>query len=58
MVRRVETRDLHLVPFDERLAATCGCEGGLDVVPRYALVVRDLGVEVLGSRVWALELGG
>ena len=55
MVRSVNARGLHLVPFDERLAATGGCEGGLGAVPGYASVLRVFwGVEVLDLRVWAL----
>ncbi len=33
LVDGVEARGLHLVLYDERFAATCGC-GGLGAVPR------------------------
>lgn len=45
LIGRVEARNVHLVLFNERFAATCGC-GGLGVG-----VVLDL-------RFWGLELGG
>ena len=41
-MRSAEGRGLHLVPFDERLAAACGGGGGLGTAPEYASVIHAL----------------
>jgi hypothetical protein len=61
VVDSIEARGLHLVPLDERFAATSGrgCGGlGAETGDTHQSAVFSGGIEIHDLRVWALELDG